>query len=277
MTNDDIEIENIYIELIIDVIYKRYGYDFKNYALSSLKRRIKDHITTHSISGYSELLDLILRDHLSFEKLFLEMTVNVTEMFRDPTFYRSFREIAIPILKTYPSLKIWHAGCSTGEEVYSMAILLEEEGILKNSRIYGTDINEHALNHAKEGIYSLNHIKEYTSNYLKSGGSREFSDYYHTKYDAAVINSELKKHIMFSHHNLVTDGSFSTFNLILCRNVMIYFDRNLQTRVLNLLDDSLCDFGIFCLGSKETLSCTVLQDKYKALNQSAKIYQKVGK
>jgi chemotaxis protein methyltransferase CheR len=208
------------------------------------------------------------------ERLLLDLSINVTAMFRDPGFYRGFREHVVPLLRTYPFIRVWHAGCSTGEEVYSMAILLEEEGLLGKSRLYATDINEVVLQQARAGIFPLERMQEYTENYIKAGGKRAFSEYYVAKYDGALFNPSLTEHVVFSQHNLVTDRSFSEFNVILCRNVLIYFDRKLQGTVHRLFYDSLVNFGILGVGGKESLKFSQYEDRYEQIS-SEKIYRKV--
>jgi chemotaxis protein methyltransferase CheR len=209
------------------------------------------------------------------EKLLLDLSINVSAMYRDPTFYRAFREKVVPVLRTYPFIRIWHAGCSTGEEVYSMAILLEEEGLYERARIYATDINEVVLHTAKSGIYPADKMKEYTQNYQRAGGQRSFSDYYVAKYDGAIFNSSLARNVVFSQHNLVTDRSFAEFHVILCRNVMIYFDRKLQDRVHALFYESLVPFGFLGLGSKESLRFSKYESCYEEIDARDKIYRRV--
>lgn len=268
--------DNIYFNLIIDAIKLRYGYDFTMYAKSSLWRRIREFMHKNSVSDPLEVIRRLLEEEEYFVQMLGFLTVSVTEMFRDPMFFCAFRKEVIPILKTYPSVRIWHAGCSTGEEVYSLAILLSEEGLLDNCKIYATDINDEAIDFAKQGIYKLDRMQLFAKNYQQAQGKNQFSDYYHAKYNGAVIDSKLKSHVTFAQHNLVTDGSFSEFNLILCRNVMIYFNRQLQSHVLKLLDNSLVHYGVLCIGKKETLSCTILDSSYKTLDGNSKIYQKKG-
>jgi chemotaxis protein methyltransferase CheR len=209
------------------------------------------------------------------EQLLLDLSINVTAMYRDPHFYVAFREKIIPLLRTYPFIRIWHAGCSTGEEVYSMAILLQEEGLYDRARIYATDINEVVLQRAKAGIFPLDRMKEYTDNYIKAGGRKSFSEYYTAKYDSALFNPGLTKNVVFSQHNLVTDRSFSEFNVILCRNVLIYFDKPLQSRVQSLFYDSLAMFGVLVLGSKETLKFSEYESCYEQVEPPEKIYRKI--
>jgi chemotaxis protein methyltransferase CheR len=220
-------------------------------------------------------LDPVLHDGNSMERLLLDLSINVTAMYRDPGFYAAFREKVVPLLRTYPFIRVWHAGCSTGEEVYSMAILLEEEGLYERSRIYATDINEMVLQRARAGIFPLEKMQEYTENYIRAGGTRSFSEYYTAMYDGALFNSSLTRNVVFSQHNLVTDGSFSEFHVIFCRNVMIYFDRELQNRVHDLFYQSLVQLGILCLGNKETIRFTRYEDRYEALDLKEKIYRRV--
>jgi chemotaxis protein methyltransferase CheR len=208
------------------------------------------------------------------ERLLDNMSVNVTTMFRDPTFYQTFREKVVPLLRSHPFVRIWHAGCATGEEVYSMAILLSEEGVYDRCRLYATDISEHALKKAKDGIFTLEAMQEYTGNYQKAGGKAAFSDYYTASYDHAIFRQSLKRNMVFSHHNLVTDGSFNEFHVILCRNVLIYFNRQLQDRVHGLLFNSMRRFGVLALGSNEIIRGTAHEQDYDELDLKEKIYRK---
>lgn len=269
------DLERIEIDLLLEGIFRHYGFDFRSYAYSSLKRRLWKRITAEGMSSVSELQDRVLHDPAMMEKLLLDLSINVSAMYRDPTFYRAFREKVVPVLRTYPFIRIWHAGCSTGEEVYSMAILLEEEGLYERARIYATDINEVVLHTAKSGIYPADKMKEYTQNYLRAGGQRSFSDYYVAKYDGAIFNSSLARNIVFSQHNLVTDRSFAEFHVILCRNVMIYFDRKLQDRVHALFYESLVPFGFLGLGSKESLRFSKYETCYEEIDARDKIYRRV--
>jgi chemotaxis protein methyltransferase CheR len=196
-------------------------------------------------------------------------------MFRDPGFYEVFRNEVVPLLRTYPFIRIWHAGCSTGEEVYSTAIVLEEEGLLERTRVYATDINDAVLQQARAGIFPLNRMQEYTENYIRAGGKRSFSEYYTAKYDGALFSPSLTRNVVFSQHNLVTDRSFSEFNIIFCRNVLIYFDRDLQNRVHSLFYDSLVMFGILALGSKESLRFSQYEPCYEKLHPREKLYRKI--
>jgi len=269
------ELEQIEIELLLEGIYQHYGFDFRSYAYASIRRRLWKRIEAEGLSTISALQDRVLHDSDLMERLLLDLSINVTAMFRDPGFYRVFRDVVVPTLRTYPFIRIWHAGCATGEEVYSMAILLEEEGLYERSRIYATDINEVVLQKAKSGIFPIERMQEYTENYIAAGGKRSFSDYYIAKYDGALFNPSLTKNVVFSQHNLVTDRSFSEFNVILCRNVLIYFDKTLQARVLTLFYDSLAMFGVLSLGSKESLRFSPYEECYEQINGREKVYRKV--
>lgn len=272
----DRELERIEVELLLEGIYRHYGFDFRGYAYSSLKRRIWKRMEQEGIGRISELQDLVLHDAAMMEKLLLDLSINVTAMFRDPGFYAAFREKVVPLLRTYPFIRVWHAGCSTGEEVYSMAVLLHEEGLYDRARIYATDINEVVLQRARTGIFPLEKMQEYTQNYLRAGGTRSFSEYYTAKYDGALFDASLTRNVVFSQHNLVTDGSFAEFNVIVCRNVMIYFDRTLQNRVHRLFHESLARFGVLALGNKETLRFTEFEDRYEVLDAREKIFRRTG-
>src|SRR5918998_1743043 len=260
------DLEQIEIGLLTEGIYKHYGFDFRDYSLPSLRRRIWKRIYAEGLSTISGLIEKVLHDPQAMERLLLDLSINVTAMFRDPGFHLAFRQQVVPILRTYPFVRIWHAGCSTGEEVYSMAILLQEEGLYERARIYATDINEMVLQRARAGIFPLDKMQEYTQNYVRAGGARSFSEYYTALYDGALFNASLTRNVVFSQHNLVTDGSFAEFNVIVCRNVMIYFDRKLQNRVHALFYDSLVNFGILGLGSKESMRFTRFEEHYEAVN-----------
>jgi chemotaxis protein methyltransferase CheR len=269
------ELERVEISLLLEGIYRRYGFDFRSYAFSSLKRRLWKRIQAEGLATVSELQSAVLHQSEVMERLLLDLSINVTAMFRDPGFYVAFREQVVPMLRTYPFIRIWHAGCSTGEEVYSMAILLNEEGLYDRTRIYATDINEVVLQRARAGIFPLDKMQEYTQNYLRAGGRRSFSEYYTALYDGARFDGALARNIVFSQHNLVTDGSFAEFNVIVCRNVMIYFDRELQNRVHELFYNSLGHFGVLALGSKESLRFTRFEDRYEVLNAREKLFRRV--
>ena len=269
----DSHLERLEVELLLEAIYRHYGFDFRAYAFPSIRRRIWKRIHAEELTTVTALQERVLHDKDAMERLLLDLSINVTAMFRDPGFYRAFRNDVIPLLRTYPFIRVWHAGCSTGEEVFSMAILLEEEGLLGRARLYATDINEVVLQQARAGIFPLERMQEYTENYIKAGGKRSFSEYYTAKYDGALFSPTLTEHVVFSQHNLVTDRSFSEFNVILCRNVLIYFDKSLQTRVHGLFYDSLVHFGILGLGSKESLKFSQYEDCYEQLG-SEKLYRK---
>ena len=230
---------------------------------------------TRKIDSIEELAKMLLSNDKFFEEFIREVSVTVTEMFRDPTFYKSLREKIVRRLATYPFIKIWLAGCATGEEIYSLAILLQEEGMLKRSIIYATDINQNSLQLARDGIYPLQYMKNYTSNYQKSGGKKAFSDYYIAKYDSALFNRDLRENVVFSSHNLATDVSFNEFHMIMCRNVLIYFNQQLQNKVINLFYDSLCPFGLLCLGNKESLLSTDKRKDFSELDKRERIFMKM--
>lgn len=268
------ENENIEIELFLQAIYLKFGYDFRNYGKAHIKRRVRHRLSVSDFNNVSELIHRILHDPVFYQEILQDLSITVTEMFRDPDFYLAVRKEVVALLKTYPFIKIWHAGCATGEEVYSMAILLKEEGLLKRSQIYATDFNHMALQKARNGIYPIDRIKEYTQNYQKSGGKASFSDYYNARYESVILNESLKENIVFADHNLVTDGVFGEMNLVICRNVMIYFDKDLQNKVIKLFYDSLVAGGFLCLGSKESLRFASLARKFEVTTEQQKIYRK---
>jgi len=269
------DLERIEIELLLEGVFRHYGFDFRSYAYASIRRRLWKRIEAEGLSSISELQTLVLHNPDAMERLLLDLSVSVTAMFRDPGFYQVFRSDVVPLLRTYPFIRIWHAGCSTGEEVYSMAILLEEEDLLERTRIYATDINDAVLKQARAGIFPLNRMQEYTENYIRAGGKRSFSEYYTAKYDGALFSPSLSRNIVFSQHNLVTDRSFAEFTVIFCRNVLIYFDRALQDRVHSLFYDSLVMFGILALGSKESLRFSQYEPCYEKLHPREKLYRKI--
>ncbi|MEI6948728.1 protein-glutamate O-methyltransferase CheR [Paraflavisolibacter sp. H34] len=251
-----------------------YGYDFTGYSEASIRRRISRFMEVSRIGSFGELEERLRREEPFFESFVQELTVNVTEMFRDPPFYKSLREKLVKRLATYPFLKIWVAGCSTGEEVYSLAILLLEEGLLDRSVIYATDINRRSLQAAKDGIFSLEQMKGYTANYQKAGGRRTFSDYYIARYNSVLFDRSLRQNIVFSVHNLAVDGSFNEFQLISCRNVLIYFNQGLQNRVIRLFYDSLCPLGFLALGNKESLLFSDKKPQFSEVDRKEKIFMK---
>ena len=269
------ELEHLEIELLLEGVFRHYGFDFRSYAYASIRRRLWKRVEGEELHTISELQARILHDTDAMERLLLDLSVNVTAMFRDPGFYREFREKVVPLLRTYPFIRIWHAGCSTGEEVFSMAMLLEEEGLYDRARLYATDINDVVLQRAKQGIFPLERMQEYTDNYIRAGGTRSFSEYYTAKYDGALFSPSLTRNVVFSQHNLVTDRSFSEFHVIFCRNVLIYFDKTLQNRVHRLFYESLVMFGILALGSKESLKFSQFEPCYEKLSAVEKLYRKV--
>jgi chemotaxis protein methyltransferase CheR len=266
--------ERLEIELLLEGVYRQYGFDFRSYAYASIRRRLWKRITAEGLRTVSALQDRVLHDASAMERLLLDLSVNVTAMFRDPAFFQAFRRDVVPRLRTYPFLRVWHAGCSTGEEVVSMAILLHEEGLLERTRIYATDMNEAVLHRARVGIFPLDRMQEYTENYIRAGGARSFSEYYTAGYDGALFTPALFENVVFSQHNLATDRSFAEFNVIVCRNVLIYFDRSLQARVHRLFYDSLAMFGLLGLGSQESMRLSPLESCYERLG-GERLYRKV--
>jgi len=271
------EIENIEVQALLEAVFLRYGYDFRHYEYSSVKRRIIHRKNLLHLKHISDLIPMIIYDRNYFNQFMLDMSVTVTEMFRDPHFFKTIREKIIPVLKTYPFVNIWLAGCATGEEAYSMAIVLLEEGFYGKVQIYATDFNNHSLEIAKQGIYSLNDFQKYTTNYNKTGGKASLSDYYTAKYKSVRFHDSLKKNIIFSHHNLVTDRVFSSMHLIICRNVLIYFNDELKNQVLSLFHDSLNRSGFLCLGESESLAFTAFNKNYEMPFGKEKIYKKIKK
>jgi chemotaxis protein methyltransferase CheR len=269
-------VEEIEFELLLEGIYRQWGFDFRNYAPSSLRRRVMNFIRSEHIASISALQDRVLHDQDWLSRFLYSLSVNVSAVFRDPVFYRTFRKEVVPLLRTYPFVRIWLAGVSMGEEVYSLAILLEEEGLYDRCRIYATDINDAVLKKAKEGIYPLDLMQTYTSNYIKAGGDREFSNYYTAAYDRAIFKSSLRENVVFAQHNLVGDASFNEFHVILCRNVMIYFNSELQANVHHLLYESLVMFGILGLGAKETLKFSPHETAYEEIDKTAKLFRRVA-
>ncbi len=262
------------ISLLLEAIYQKYGYDFRQYSKAHIHRRIRNRMALSGLEDVSQIQSKVLKDETFAYELLQDLSITVTEMFRDQDFYKSLRENIIPILKTYPFIKIWHAGCATGEEAYSMAIILKEEGLYDRTTIYATDFNQQALNRAKEGIFSNALMREYTSNYQLSGGKEPFSTYYTSGHDNIIMNQSLKKNIVWANHNLVTDSVFAEVHLILCRNVLIYFDVDLQNKVQKLFYESLINGGILCLGSKESLRFTDFFEKYTELDKKQRIFKK---
>jgi chemotaxis protein methyltransferase CheR len=269
------ELERLEIQLLLEAVYQRYGFDFREYAPASLKRRLWRRIHAEKLTTVSALQERVLHEPAAMERLLLDLSINVTAMFRDPGFYLAFREKIVPLLRTYPFTRIWNAGCSTGEEVYSIAMLLEEEGLYDATRIYATDINEAVLEQARAGVFPLDKMQEYTQNYIRAGGKRAFSEYYVAAYDGAQFDRRLTRNVVFAQHNLVSDGSFNEFNVIVCRNVMIYFDRSLQDHVHELFYTSLPMFGVLALGHKESIAFSRYAESYEELDAQEKLYKKV--
>ncbi|MHB1224895.1 MAG: CheR family methyltransferase [Gemmatimonadaceae bacterium] len=267
--------ERLEIELLLEGVYRQHGFDFRSYSYASLRRRLWRRARAEGLETVSALQDRVLHDPAVMERLLHDMSINVTAMFRDPDFYRSFREEVVPRLRTYPFVRIWHAGCSTGEEVVSMAILLREEGLHDRVRLYATDMSEVVLQRARSGIFPLARMQEYTENYQRAGGERAFSEYYNASYDGAVFDPSLLAPVVFSQHNLATDRGFSEFHVIVCRNVLIYFDRALQARVHSLFYESLATFGVLGLGVRESMRCSEYEDCYEPVNITQKLFRKV--
>jgi chemotaxis protein methyltransferase CheR len=270
------DVDEIELALLLEGIYRRYGFDFREYAPASLRRRIWRRVHAEGLATVSALQDKLLHDPSCMERLLLDLSINVTAMFRDPSFYVRFREKVVPLLRTYPFTRIWIAGCSTGEEVYSLAILLHEEGVYDRARIYATDINERVLERARSGVFPLDKMREYTQNYIKAGGERAFSEYYLAKYDGAQFQRSLVDNVVFAQHNLVSDRSFNEFNVIICRNVMIYFDRALQDKVHHLFYESLMMFGVLALGAKESIKFSPFESRYEELDANERLYKKAS-
>lgn len=268
-------IEKIELDLFLEGVFRVYGYDFRDYASSSIRRRIMHMMSHEKLHTVSELQDCVLHDACYMDRFLSTISINVTSMFRDPYFYRAFQRLVVPLLKPLPFIRIWHVGCSTGEEVYSMAILLKEAGLYEKTKIYATDINEGVLGRAKKGIYPLCAMKEYTDNYIRAGCTGSFSEYYSADSQNAIISPALQENVLWAQHNLVTDASFNEFDIILCRNVMIYFNKALQDRVHALLYGSLKMDGVLGLGAAESLRFTAFERQYRELDGKAKIYQKV--
>jgi chemotaxis protein methyltransferase CheR len=272
---EELDLEQIEVELLLEGIYRRYGYDFREYAPASLRRRVRRRMDGERIETISALQALILHDPAVMERMLLDLSVNVTAMFRDPSFFLAFRERVTPALRTYPFSRLWVAGCSTGEEVYSLAILLEEEGLADRVRIYATDINQAVIDRARLGVFPLDKMQEYTQNYIRAGGTRSFSEYYVARYDGAQFARGLVDSVVFAQHNLVSDAAFNEFQVISCRNVMIYFAPPLQEHVHRLFYDSLAMFGVLALGQKESMRFSPHEAAYEAIDASERLYKRV--
>lgn len=263
------------IDLLLEAIYRLSGFDFRQYNRSSISRRINNRMRMNNIPTISRVIENVIHEDGFLEQLLNDFSINVTEMFRNPSFFKAFRQEVVPYLRDYPEIRIWHAGCATGEEVYSMAILLQEEGLMDKAVIYATDMNEQVLEKAKRGVFPINKMQAYTKNYMLAGGLQAFSEYYKTDYQYAYFHPSLLKNIIFAQHNLVTDQSFNEFHVIMCRNVLIYFLPELQNKVHYLFAESLSKNGFLCLGDKETIGFEDIISKYKEIVGNEKIYQKV--
>ena len=272
MNRDAVDIE---LRLLAEAIYLRYGHDFRDYSGASQKRRVLQALKYFGCSTISTLQARVLRDPAAFRQLLQFLTVPVSEMFRDPSYFQALRREVLPFLQTYPSIKVWVAGCSTGEEVYSLAILLHEEGLLERSLIYGTDINPESLDKARKGIFPLTAMARHAENYEKAGGKRQLSDYYTGAYEAALLDRFLSANVTFADHSLATDSVFSEVHLVSCRNVLIYFNRKLQDRALNLFHASLCHRGFLGLGAKESMEFSRCAGKFEPLDRRERLYRKL--
>ena len=270
------ELEQLELRLLLEAVHTHYGYDFRGYSRASLRRRVWRRVTEEQLQTISGLQELVLHDPAAMERLLVDLSINVTSMFRDPTFYAAMRSTVVPLLKTYPYIRIWNAGCSTGEETYSLAILLREEGLADRTRIYATDINEGVLRQAKEGCFPLDRMQDFTRDYIRAGGAAAFSDYYKVVGEKVRFDPSLVDPVVFAQHNLVSDGRFNEFHLVVCRNVLIYFDRALQERVHGLFYDSLVRFGMLGLGHKESIRFTTHADDYAELDPYEKLYRRVS-
>ncbi|MEH7011264.1 protein-glutamate O-methyltransferase CheR [Neobacillus niacini] len=268
------ELQEIEIKLLLEGLYQMYGYDFRGYVRGSIGRRILNRMKAERLPTITALLEKVLHEPGVLERLLNDFSIRMTEMYRDPSFFHAFRNEVVPLLREHPEIRIWHAGCATGEEVYSMAILMHEEGLMEKTKIYATDMNEKALTAAQKGAFPLKKMQQYTKNYLKAGGKKAFSEYYTTDHQFAYFSPILNENLTFAQHNLVTDSSFNEFHVILCRNVMIYFDNTLQQQVHRLFYDSLADGGFMGLGSKESILGMPKGIKYAEFNSSEKIYRK---
>jgi len=270
----DESLAELEVRLLLEAIYARHHYDFRHYAMASVHRRVDAACQSLGCASISALQDRLLRHPEIFGSLLQYLTVQVSDMFRDPDYFRSLRENVIPVLATYPSLKVWVAGCSSGEEAYSLAILLQEEGLLDRTVLYATDINPAALRAAEAGIFESSRMARFTQNHQRAGGRRSLSDYYHAAHGSAVMDAELRRRISFSDHSLATDGVFAEVQLISCRNVLIYFDRDLQSRAVRLFADALCPMGFLGLGTRESLRFCDNETAFAAFDAENRIYRK---
>jgi chemotaxis protein methyltransferase CheR len=272
--DDDRELEQLELELLVEAIHRRYGFDFRGYARASLRRRLWRRADLEGLRSLSGLQERVLHDPQCMQRLLADLSINVTAMFRDPSFHAALRERVFPLLRTNPFTRVWIAGCSTGEEVVSLAIALQEAGMLERTRIYATDMDTDVLARARAGAFAIEKLQAYTRNYLAAGGTEAFSRYYAVHGESAVFDPALLRDVVFAQHNLATDRSFNEVHLILCRNVLIYFGRALQDRVLALFDDSLARRGVLGLGHKETLNGTAVDGRYEVLVDAERIYRR---
>jgi len=269
------EAEGIEVSLVLEAIYRRYGYDLRGYGTDSMNRRVRAALAKSGLDHLGELQHRLLANPEFFASVFEDLTVHVSEMFRDPGFYRAFRERVVPALRTYPELKIWHAGCSSGEEVYATAILLMEENLYERSQIYGTDLSVGTLERAREGVYSEEQARTFAQRYAESGGKRRFEDYTRAAYDRVAVQDRLRKNVVFFHHDLVSDYALGEMHVIFCRNVLIYFGASLRERVLGVLKDGLCRGGFLCLGASESLPAA-FEGAFSTFAANERIYQLRG-
>jgi len=274
MSDGEEEVEMIEVDLLLEGIFRRYGYDFRNYARMSVRRRLAQFLTDSGCASYAEVTGRMLRDASFFHRLISYFSVSVTALFRDPFFYEALREGVVPLLRTWPRFKIWHAGCATGEEVYSFAVLLREEGIVDRAMIYATDINQAALETAKAGVYALDIVQKGSRNYQLAAGHGSLTEHYRVRYNAAIMDAALRNRITFARHNLAMDNSFGEMQVVICRNVLIYFNRELQERVLRMFWESLDYGGFLCLGDKESLVLSSLEERFESVDEKARIYKK---
>src|SRR5436305_2873090 len=270
------DLETVEIDLLAEGIFEAYGFDFRKYSRPSFRRRVWRRVEAEGLSSISGLLERVLHDRAAMQRLLGDLSVNVSAMFRDPGFFRVLRAKVVPLLRTYPFLRVWNAGCSTGEETFSVAILLKETGLYDRTRIYATDMNDATLEQARSRAYPIAKMREYTANYIQAGGTRSFSEYYVVDGDRVVFHPALTENVVFAQHNLATDRSFNEFHVIMCRNVMIYFNRELQEHVHKLLYDSLTHFGVLGLGSRESIAFSGHQEAYEELDESVRLYRKVA-
>jgi chemotaxis protein methyltransferase CheR len=270
---DDLDLE---IDLLLEAIFRKYSYDFRHYARASMRRRVSGALPLVGVESVSHLQHAILRDPAAFTLLLSHLTVPVSDMFRDPAYFTALREHALPVLATYPSLKVWVAGCSTGEEVYSLAILLDEHGLLGRTLIYATDINKEALRAAEQGVYALDRLPGFTRNYQSAGGTRSLADYYIAAYSAAAFDRRLAARVVFTDHSLATDTAFAEVQLVSCRNVLIYFDRDLQERALGLFRESLAPRGFLGLGSRESLALSGHAAAFETLDRDSRLFRRLA-